>query len=103
MSEDQKTVSSSATQSVSDPRVTKGIGVVVGLMGLAALSIGTWIGATLVGLRESVATIVAQNASLIQRLDKNDVRDDAQDMRINGIDGRVYTLEGRNLRGGPQR
>lgn len=87
--------------SVTDSRVTRGINWAMGLLGTAAVLVGAWIGSTLVGLRESVAVIVSQNAALIQRLDKNEIRDDAQEQRINNIDGRVYSLEGRALRGGP--
>ena len=64
-----------------DPRVSRLIAWGMGIFGFALVGIGSWIATTLMSLRDSVTTIVAQNAAVIYRLDKNDGRDDTQDAR----------------------
>lgn len=90
---------SSASVSGHDPRVSRGIAWLMGLFGIALVAIGGWIGNTLMGLKDSVTTIVAQNAALIQRLDRNDVRDDGQDSRLSKNERDIAVIEGKTLRG----
>ena len=84
------------------------------LIGWSALAVGglfvtflIWIGSTLVGIKESMASMAAtmgeQAKALAARVDRNDQLDERQEQHINYVDGRVYTLEGRNLRGGAER
>jgi hypothetical protein len=73
----------------------------MGVFGIALVGVGSWIATTLMSLRDSVTTIVSQNAAVIYRLDRNEQRDDGQDARLNQLDRDVSTLEGRNFRGGP--
>lgn len=86
-----------------DSRMSVLVKVLMSVGCVLIASILTWVGTTLVGIKESLATLAAtsqvQTQAIVAQLNKNDARDDAQEQRINGIDGRVYTLEGRNLRG----
>lgn len=86
-----------------DSRVSNGIAWAMGILAVCIGSAILWVGSTLVGIRESLATLAAtssaQTAAVVAQLNRNDLRDESQEARLNNIDGRVYTLEGRNLRG----
>jgi hypothetical protein len=92
-----------ASMNVSDPLLSR----LIGWGGsIAAVIIGSgilWVGAQLVGIKESLASMAAtQRASaeaIVAQLNKNDLRDDLQDGRINQLDREVATINGRNLRG----
>lgn len=82
-----------------DPRVTRMVSIGVVVLSGAILTVGTWVGSTLVGIKESLATIVAQNAAFSAGLNRNDIKDDQQEAHINAVDSRVSVLEGRAFRG----
>ncbi len=95
-----------ASMNVNDPRLNR----LIGWGGsIAALLVGSgviWVGSQLVGIKESLASMAAtqreQTAAVVAQLNKNDVRDDIQDGRLNQLDREVSTLNGRNLRGHTQ-
>lgn len=82
-----------------DPRFTKFLGLGMAVLLAAVVGIGGWIGSSLVGIKESLAGINAQNVMFAASLQRNDLRDDAQDSRINKNERDIAVVEGRALRG----
>ena len=91
---------------VQDGRVSKFIGWVVGVVGSICISLGGIGVVTLVALRDDVrdlkSTVGFMNQANNERSTRAEIRLDSLEERTNDINGRVYTLEGRNLRGGPE-
>jgi hypothetical protein len=87
---------------VRDTRMTKGIELLLAVVGVLIASSLAWVGNNINNLNSTVAGMSQQSAAMIARLETNERQDDRQDDRLNNIDGRVYTLEGRTLRGHPQ-
>lgn len=91
---------------VRDGRVTKGIEWIMVIVGVLIAAALTWVANSINTLNTTVATMSNQSQNIVAGLAKNDARDDRQEDRINGIDGRTYSLEarmgaidGRNTRG----
>lgn len=76
------------------------------VLSVSVVVIGSTAVSTLIELQRDVAviktTVASSNANIGERIQRGEARDDAQEARINNIDGRVYSLEGRTLRGGPE-
>jgi hypothetical protein len=92
---------SSASISSLDPRVSRGISIFMGSLGIVAVAVVGWVAMSINELNVNVG-------KLVTRLDSKEFRDDTQDTRISRAEDRiedlnrdVSTLEGRNLRGGP--
>jgi hypothetical protein len=92
---------SSASIASHDSRVTRGIAIFMGCLGVAAVGVVGWVAISINELNVNVARLVT-------RLDSKEFRDDTQDTRISRaedrletVTGAVRTLEGKNLRGGP--
>lgn len=88
-----------ARMEVRDSRVTRGIELLLAVVGVLIAGALAWVGNNINTLNTTVAKMSEQSASMISRLEANERKDDRQDDRINSIDGRVYSLEGRTLRG----
>lgn len=95
-----------ARMDLRDSRVSKFIAWGVGVIGTVCTTLAVIAVTTLIGLRDDVLAIkITMNAAnqatasttalLTQRIDSHE-------QWIRNVDGRVYTLEGRNLRGGPE-
>lgn len=82
-----------------DPRVTKLIGVGITILAASIIGIGAWIGSTLVGIKESLASITTQNIAFARSIERNDNRDDGQDTRLGKIERDQAMIEGRVMRG----
>ena len=83
-----------------DPRVSRGLAWLFGLLGTLAVAVLCWVAMSINQLNVNVAKVVT-------RLDAKEATDNAQDVRITrtedrieDLTGDVRTLEGRNLRGG---
>jgi ubiquinone biosynthesis protein UbiJ len=92
---------SSASISSLDPRVSRGLSIFMGCLGVVAVAVGAWVGTSINQLNVSVGR-------LAERIEAKESRDVTQDTRISRAEDRienlnrdVATLEGRNLRGGP--
>jgi hypothetical protein len=90
---------SGARMNVRDNRVSRGIELLLAIVGVLIASSLAWVGTNINTLNTTVAKMSEQSAASIARLEANERKDDRQDDRLNSIDGRVYTLEGRALRG----
>lgn len=93
---------SSAVVTSHDSRVSRGIALALGVLGVLAVAAITWVGTSINNLNVNVARV-------LERMDAKDKRDDAQDNRISrtedrleDLTGDVRTLEGKNLRGHPE-
>jgi hypothetical protein len=92
---------SSASISSLDPRVSRGIAWLMGILGTVAVLMGAWVASSINSLSVNVAR-------LAERIEAKESRDVTQDTRISraedrieDLTGDVRTIEGRNLRGGP--
>ncbi len=82
-----------------DPRVSKALGWVYGVLGTAFVS-GTWLAANnLYQLNLTVAADAIWKQEMARQVAEVRALNERQEEHINAVDRRVYTLEGKNLRG----
>jgi hypothetical protein len=92
---------SGATVVMHDPRVSKAIVWLCGILGTGFISSLVWVGSSINELNTTVSRLVTQNESVFQRLDRNEMKDERQDIDIRDIEREVSELNGKQLRGGP--
>lgn len=68
---------------------------------IAVVGIGAWIANSIGNLNATVTRLVTQNEAIINRLNTNDSLNDRQDTRLLNVEQKVYTLEGKAMRGVP--
>lgn len=82
-----------------DPRVSRAVSWLLVAVGSALVAVGGWIGTNIYQLNITVARVVDKTDALLNRIDRNDTRDDRQDADINTLARDLSQLEGRTLRG----
>lgn len=84
---------------IHDP-LSKAIVWLCGALGTGFIGTLMWVGSSINELNTTVSRLVTQNEAVFQRLDRNDVRDERQDIDIRDLERGQATLEGKILRGG---
>ena len=74
---------------VRDSRVSALVGVGLAVTPIAVVGIGAWIARSIADLNVTVARLVTQNEAVIKRLDQNDAHDERQDLRMDNQDDRI--------------
>jgi hypothetical protein len=88
---------------IKDPRMSKLLAWFYGSLGMACVT-GSWIAANnLYQINLTLAADAIVKQEMARQLAEQRALNERQDEHINAVDRRVYTLEGRNLRGGPTR
>ena len=98
----RRTVSGGGSIEGYDPRVSRGLSIFMGSLGVVAVAVVGWVAVSINELNVNVAKLVV-------RLDAKESRDDTQDARVSRLQdkvedltGDVRTIQGRNLRGHPK-
>jgi hypothetical protein len=87
--------------SLRDGRVSKVLAWCYGSIGMAIVT-GTWVAANnLYQINLTLAAYAVSKQEFDRQLVEIRALNERQEDHINAVDRRVYTLEGRNLRGGP--
>jgi hypothetical protein len=85
-----------------DSRFSMFLGLLWTALGAIALGLLAWAASSISELNINVSSMKVEISGLNRRLDVKDARDDRQDDQISEVKRDVYTLEGKNLRGGPE-
>ena len=97
--------STGASIEMHDSRLSRLIAWGLGALGTVSLGVGGLAVSTLISLRDDVrdlkTTVSLINQANSDRATRAETRIDGLEQQTRDLSGRVYTLEGRNLRGGP--
>ncbi len=91
--------SGGGTISLRDSRMSVLVGIGLAVTPIAVVGIGAWIANSIATLNTTVTRLVTQNEAVIARLNANDGVNDRQDLRLLKVEEKVYSIEGRVLRG----
>jgi len=92
--------------SIRDSRMSALVGIGLAITPIAVVGIGAWIANSIGNLNTTVTRLVVQNEAIIKRLDQNDAHDERQDVRMDSQEDRINqsradiaALGGPNYRG----
>lgn len=99
--DDGKGANSSAGGSIQmrDSRMSVLVGIGLAVTPVAVVGIGAWIANSIANLNTTVTRLVTQNEAVIARLNAADIVNDKQDGRLLNVEQKVYSIEGRVMRG----
>lgn len=84
-----------------DPRVTAAAQWVMNILQGLIVLVLAFVADNLYQVNLTLAADAVSKQEMARQLAENRALDERQEEHINSVDRRVYTLEGRNLRGGP--